>query len=106
VLPSKLINMLASGRPVVATAERGTGLAEEVEGCGLVVPPQDPIAFAAAIERLLDDREAYAAMARAARKRVMERWRGGVILDALAARLVAQSPEAEPGRRMRGSGAS
>src|SRR5690606_21471760 len=39
VLPSKLTNMLASGRAVVATAYPGTGLAREVEDCGVIVPP-------------------------------------------------------------------
>lgn len=55
VLPSKLTNMLASGRPIVGTAAPGTDLACEIEGCGLVTPPGDADAFAAAIERLLDD---------------------------------------------------
>ena len=55
VLPSKLNNMLASGRPVVATASAGTGLASEVEGCGIVVEPGDAKAFAQAITALLDD---------------------------------------------------
>jgi colanic acid biosynthesis glycosyl transferase WcaI len=36
VLPSKLTNMLASGRAIAATAEPGTGLAAEVDGCGLI----------------------------------------------------------------------
>src|SRR5690606_21104647 len=46
VLPSKLTNMLASGRPVVATASPGTELAQEVESCGIVTPPGDGRAFA------------------------------------------------------------
>ena len=49
VLPSKLTNMLASGRPVVATAVAGTGLADEVEGCGVVTPPGDGAAFAGVV---------------------------------------------------------
>jgi colanic acid biosynthesis glycosyl transferase WcaI len=39
VLPSKLANMLGSGRPVIATAAPGTGLFEEVSGCGIATPP-------------------------------------------------------------------
>ncbi|MDB5690149.1 MAG: glycosyltransferase WbuB, partial [Sphingomonas bacterium] len=39
VLPSKLANMLASGRPVAATALPGTGIADEVAGCGTVTEP-------------------------------------------------------------------
>jgi colanic acid biosynthesis glycosyl transferase WcaI len=54
VLPSKLGNMMASGVPIIATAAPGTGLAAEVEGCGLVVAPGDADALASAIEQLLD----------------------------------------------------
>jgi len=53
LLPSKLTNMLASSRPIVATAARGTGIAEEVSGCGLVVPPGNAERLAGAIERQL-----------------------------------------------------
>lgn len=81
VLPSKLTNMLASGRPVVATAHPGTGLAEEVDGCGLVVPPGDPAAFAAAIEHLLDHPSERAALGAAARTRAEQRWVQSAIID-------------------------
>lgn len=84
VLPSKLTNMLASGRPMVATAAAGTGLAREVEGCGLLVPPEDPVAFADAIERLLDDSALHAATGIAARSRAEDRWAKDRILRALA----------------------
>lgn len=39
VLPSKLGAIFASGRPLVAMASEGTGLAAEVNGAGLVVAP-------------------------------------------------------------------
>lgn len=52
VLPSKLTGMLASGRPVVATAEDGSGLASEVDGCGITTPPEDARAFSNAIQKL------------------------------------------------------
>lgn len=81
VLPSKLTNMLASGRAVVATAHPGTGLAAEVDGCGLVVPPEDDRAFADAIERLLDDESARAVYADAGRQRAEQRWRREAIID-------------------------
>ncbi len=87
VLPSKLTNMLASGRPVVATAERGTGLYDEVEGCGIVTPTGDATAFASAIERLIDDPPMHAKLSAAARKRAQQRWSGEVILAALDAQL-------------------
>jgi colanic acid biosynthesis glycosyl transferase WcaI len=87
LLPSKLTNMLASGRPVVATAASGTGLAHEVEGCGLVTPPGDAEAFAAAIERVLDDPEEARGFSRVARARAEDRWAKLPILDRAAARM-------------------
>lgn len=41
VMPSKLLGMLASGRPVLATAHPGTQLAKVVSSCGKVVTPGD-----------------------------------------------------------------
>ncbi|MFG1266249.1 WcaI family glycosyltransferase [Xanthobacter aminoxidans] len=81
VLPSKLTNMLASGRPVVATAHVGTGLAQEVEGCGLVVPPEDVTAFTGAITHLLDHPDEASALGRSARARAEERWVRSAIID-------------------------
>lgn len=49
VLPSKLTNMLASGRPVVTTANAGTQVADLVGDCGLVVAPGDVEALANAL---------------------------------------------------------
>lgn len=80
VLPSKLANILASGRPVVATAALGTDLAAEAEGCGIVTPPGDSAAFAMAIETLLDDPARRAATAATARARAEERWSRDAIL--------------------------
>lgn len=55
VMPSKLTGMLASARPVVATAHPGTELANVVQTCGLVVPPEDAPAFANALQVLAAD---------------------------------------------------
>lgn len=57
VLPSKLTGMMASGRPVIATADEGTGIDIELAGCGLVVPPGDVEAFTQAILELSGDLE-------------------------------------------------
>ncbi len=67
LLPSKLTNMMASGRPVVATADPGTALAQAIENCGTVTPPGDATALAAAIRRLLDDADLRAAQGMSAR---------------------------------------
>jgi colanic acid biosynthesis glycosyl transferase WcaI len=87
VLPSKLTNMLASSRPVVATVAPGTGLAAEVEGCGLVSAPGDAAALADAITTLLGDADLAARCGAAARERALHRWSQQAIIDRLAQRL-------------------
>jgi colanic acid biosynthesis glycosyl transferase WcaI len=67
VMPSKLSGMLASGRPVIATCDRGTEIEAVVSRCGVVVPPEDRAALAAAICQLADEpatRRALGARAR------------------------------------------
>ncbi len=49
-LPSKLGAMLASGKPIVVTAEPDTELAELLHGSALLVPAGDPVALAAKIK--------------------------------------------------------
>ncbi len=87
VLPSKLANMLASARPVAATALPGTGLYTEVEGCGTLTPPGDAVALAEAIEGLIDDDARRAALGRAAGVRGRERWSKDAVIDRVAAEL-------------------
>jgi colanic acid biosynthesis glycosyl transferase WcaI len=55
VMPSKLTGMLASGRPMVATARVDTELANTVVGHGLVVEPEQAQSFAGAIRKLAED---------------------------------------------------
>ena len=74
VLPSKLANMLASGRPVLATAHPDTGLAREVEGCGCAVLPGNASAMVQTLEMLLDNEEARLQLGSFGRKRAEERW--------------------------------
>jgi colanic acid biosynthesis glycosyl transferase WcaI len=81
VLPSKLTGMLASGRPVVAMANPGTALAEEVDGCGLVVKPSDPAEMVAAIQALSGDKALRLELGVEARKRAESRWQKRNIID-------------------------
>ncbi|PKP69097.1 MAG: colanic acid biosynthesis glycosyltransferase WcaI [Alphaproteobacteria bacterium HGW-Alphaproteobacteria-4] len=95
MLPSKLTNMLASGRPVVATADPATALGREIDGCGILTPPGDAGAMATAIEALLDAPDARARLGAAARQRAIWRWDGQAILAGLEGeftRLVASAP--------------
>lgn len=95
VLPSKLTNMLASGRPVLATAAPGTALADEVTGCGEITPPGDADAFARALAALLDAPARAAALGLAARDRALDRWDGAAILGRLEADLLALTDVAQ-----------
>jgi glycosyltransferase involved in cell wall biosynthesis len=71
-VPGSLLQAAAAGVPIVAS--RIGGIPEFVEDgvTGLLVPPEDPAALAAAIERVLADPAAAAGRARAARKRCEE----------------------------------
>lgn len=84
MLPSKMVNMMASCRPVAATAAPHTSIARELEGCGLVTPPGDAAALARSVERLIDDPALAASLADTARARVEESW----ARDAILARMV------------------
>lgn len=57
VMPSKLTGMLASGRPVVATASQGTQIADALADCGIVVEPDNVEQFTVAIHQLVQDSE-------------------------------------------------
>jgi colanic acid biosynthesis glycosyl transferase WcaI len=76
VVPSKLLRILAAGRPIVAAAQDGGGLATAVResGAGVVVPFSDPAAAWRAIERLKADAEERRRMGRAGRAYVFERF--------------------------------
>lgn len=74
VLPSKLGAVLASGRPVIAMASEGTGLAAEIDGAGLVVPPGDTGALAAAIGTLVSDLALCEQLGSEGRRRSVARW--------------------------------
>ncbi|QIB34274.1 WcaI family glycosyltransferase [Ancylobacter pratisalsi] len=89
VMPSKLTNMLASGRPIVVTADPQTALGIEVEGCGKVVPPGSGEGLARGLAELLDDAELRHLCGVAARQRAEERWSKTFVLAAFEAELVA-----------------
>ena len=69
-----IVQGMACGKPVVAT--NGGGVPESVEDgeTGLLVPMGDEVAMAAAIEQLLADPAAAAAMGERGRERVMEKF--------------------------------
>ena len=69
--PLKVYEYLAAGLPVVAS--RTGQLPEVLEGLGVLVPPSDPAALAAAIDALAADPARRAALSRAGRARAVAR---------------------------------
>jgi glycosyltransferase involved in cell wall biosynthesis len=65
---------MAHGRPVVATAVGGLADAVEDGVTGLLVPPRDPVALRAAVERLLADGELRRTLGANAREAAAERF--------------------------------
>ena len=81
---------MAHGRPVVATAVGGLLDLVEDGVTGLLVPPRDPTALAAALGQLLADPEARRAMGAAGRERIArefswEAWRSATLAAYAAA---------------------
>ena len=69
-----LLESMAAGAPTVATRVGGTPEALVNEVTGLLVAPGDSPALAAAIGRLLDDRQLAAGLGQAARKLIADRF--------------------------------
>lgn len=70
IVPSKVYGILAAGRPFIAAVEPGceAGVIACDEMCGLVVPPANPAALAAAVRRLATDRALTARLGARARQ--------------------------------------
>jgi colanic acid biosynthesis glycosyl transferase WcaI len=100
VLPSKLAGMLASGRPIIAMAAPGSGVALETEGAGRVISPGNAEALAAAVIALADDEASRKRLGTAARQRAEQKWDRSAIIRAIELELLAmrQPPAASPPR--------
>lgn len=73
-LPVSIIEAMAMARPVIATSVGGIPEIVDDGVTGLLVPPGDDGALAAAIRRLLADRELAGRMGEAGRRRIRERF--------------------------------
>ena len=89
VLPSKLLGILASGRPVVASSPAGSELGDLAEQAGLRVDPEDPIAYAAAVRRLVNDGALRQQLGERARQLAVERFGEEAVLRQLERELKA-----------------
>ena len=74
VMPSKLSGMLASGRPVIATAFPGTELSEVISQVGILVPPENPHQLAEAIQKLARQPELRIELGQRGRVYAVEHW--------------------------------
>lgn len=102
VMPSKLTNILAAGRPVIATVDPGTALYEAVAGAGTGVAtcPDDSQSLAQAILALAQDperRALHGARARAYAERMLDR---EVVLRGFTEQVLAPLAHAHPHHKL------
>jgi glycosyltransferase involved in cell wall biosynthesis len=94
IVPSKVYNVLASGRPCVAAVEQECEVADIIQraGCGFVVAPGDASALRARIVELAANRDRAAGMGAGARAAALEfdRPRQVAAYDALLRQVASQ----------------
>jgi colanic acid biosynthesis glycosyl transferase WcaI len=90
-VPSKVYNIMAVGRPFVATAAPGSTLWElqRESGAFICVPPDQPAKFAEAVIALADDAELRRELGRRGREFVEQRYAKPLILGDFLSRLDA-----------------
>ena len=88
VLPSKMLGILASGRPVVASSPAGTELKTMAEQAGVCVPPGDANAFTYALEQLINSPKRRADAGRRARLLAEEHFGMEAVLENLEQQLI------------------
>ena len=104
VLPSKLLGILASGRPLVASSPARSELGELAEQAGLRVEPEDGAGFAAALRQLLADGALRQQLGQAARQLAEQLYDREEVLmqlehelqDLVTSQLAAQQPLKQP----------
>jgi colanic acid/amylovoran biosynthesis glycosyltransferase len=88
-LPVSLIEAMACGIPVIST--RSGGIPELIDGdAGIIVPPSDPEALAAAIERLSSDVEFRRELGMRGRRRIVEKFGVEAIAKQLSDRFLQE----------------
>jgi colanic acid biosynthesis glycosyl transferase WcaI len=92
VLPSKLLGILASGRPVVASSPASSELGQIANLAGLRVEPEDGAAFAAAVRHLVQSPALRQQLGQAARQLAEQRYGREAVLGQLERELEALQP--------------
>lgn len=72
--PNKFFDYISAGLPVIKNYPGWLAELIDERGCGFAVPPDDPEAFAAALEKAADNRELLPAMKEAASRLARERF--------------------------------
>ena len=98
VLPSKLLGILASGRPVVASSPASSELGQIAQQAGLRVEPEDGTAFAAAVRQLVADGALRRQRGQAARQLAERRYGREAVLGQLEQELEALTAAPGSGR--------
>jgi colanic acid biosynthesis glycosyl transferase WcaI len=90
-VPSKVYNIMAVGRPFVATALPDSTLwhLQRQSGAFLCVPPDEPLSFAEAVLKLADDPQLRRELGRRGREFVEQHFAKPLILRAFSSRLDA-----------------
>lgn len=81
VMPSRLLGMLASARPVLATAASATQVGRIVEQCGVLTPAGDAVMFAQALQELAADATLRSRLGASGRLIVQDRFSRGAVLE-------------------------
>ena len=80
-MPIKIFEAMAMAKPIIASAV--SDLPEILAGCGIVVPPGDPVALATAIQSILDDPQRAQALGESAREKCIREYGQPVMRQAL-----------------------
>ena len=87
VMPSKLTGMLASGRPVIATATQGTELARVIDEIGVLVPPENLQKLTQAIIGLAQDQPRREELGKLGLQFVLSHWEKELVLENFLSKL-------------------
>jgi colanic acid biosynthesis glycosyl transferase WcaI len=102
-MSNKLFDYLGAGRPVVVTGPGDTADLVSEASAGFVVPAENPVAFANALEKLAADPEAADRMGAAGRQHVLASWSRAVSVrdfrSALVRAIAPPSLSQDSGRR-------
>ena len=93
VMPSKLLNMLASGKPVIAIARPDTEIGNVIEMTGILIPPEKINTLADVILLLSTDDNLRKRLGEKGRKFAVEHYEQNAILEKLQNQLLLMQSE-------------